>query len=104
VTVTNEVVNVTNVTEVATQVVTVTNTVVQIQPSNPQVVYVPSYPPAVYYPPPSYVYDPVAPLVTFGVGMAMGAVIANNCDWHGGGVYVGRRATTATWTSTSTMT
>ncbi|HZO86450.1 MAG TPA: DUF3300 domain-containing protein, partial [Verrucomicrobiae bacterium] len=89
VTVTNEVVNVTNVTQVATEVVTVTNTVVQIQPSNPQVVYVPSYPPAVYYPPPSYVYDPVAPLVTFGVGMAMGAIIANNCDWHGGGVYVG---------------
>jgi hypothetical protein len=55
VTVTNEVVNVTNVTQVATEVVTLTNTVVQIQPSNPQVVYVPSYPPAVYYPPPSYV-------------------------------------------------
>ncbi len=85
VTVTNMVVEKT----VEEKVVVVTNTVVQIQPANPQVVYVPSYPPTVYYPPPGYVYDPVAPLVTFGVGMAMGAIIANNCNWHGGGVYVG---------------
>jgi hypothetical protein len=83
VTVTNVVVVQTNIT----QVVTVTNQVVQVQPSNPQVVYVPTYPPTVYYPPPAY--DPVTPLVTFGVGMAMGAIIANNCDWHHGGVYWG---------------
>ena len=37
------------------QVVYVTNTIVQIQPSNPQVIYVPSYPPTIYYPPPIYV-------------------------------------------------
>lgn len=80
VTVTNMVVIQTNVT----QVVTVTNQVVQVQPANPQVVYVPTYPPTVYYPPPAYVYDPLAPLVTFGVGMAVGAIIANNCDWPGG--------------------
>jgi hypothetical protein len=87
-----QIVSVTNVVVVqtnVTQVVTVTNQVVQIQPSNPQVVYVPTYPPTVYYPPPTYVYNPVAPLVTFGVGMAMGAIIANNCDWHGGCVWVG---------------
>jgi uncharacterized membrane protein YgcG len=71
------------------QVVVVTNTVVQIQSANPQVVYVPTYPATVYYPPPGYVYDPWAPLVTFGAGIAVGAIIANNCDWHGGGVYVG---------------
>ncbi|HRY49451.1 MAG TPA: DUF3300 domain-containing protein, partial [Candidatus Paceibacterota bacterium] len=72
------------------QVVVVTNTVVQIQPSNPEVIYVPQYNPTVVYaPPPTYVYDPYAPLVTFGVGMAVGAIIANNCDWHYGGVYVG---------------
>lgn len=85
VTVTNVVVLETNVT----QVVTVTNQIVQVQPANPQVVYVPTYPPTVYYPPPSYVYDPYAPLVTFGVGLAVGAIIANNCDWHGGAVWVG---------------
>src|SRR5262245_14725289 len=76
-------------TKVEQQVVVVTNTVVQIQPSNPQVVYVPSYPPTVYYPPPAYVYDPLTPLITFGAGVAMGAIIANNCDWHGGGCYYG---------------
>lgn len=82
VTVTNMVVQQTNLT----QVVTVTNQVVQVQPSNPQVVYVPSYPPTVYYPPPAY--NPVAPLVTFGVGMAWGAMLANNCNWGYGHVEV----------------
>ena len=80
VTVTNIVVLETNVT----QVTSVTKEVVQVAPANPQVVYVPSYPPTVYYPPPSYVYNPYAPLVTFGVGMAWGAILANNCNWgHG---------------------
>jgi hypothetical protein len=85
-----QIVTVTNVVVVETnysQVVTVTNQVVQVAPANPQVVYVPTYPPTVYYPPPTYVYNPVAPLVTFGVGMAWGAILANNCDWHHGGVY-----------------
>ena len=71
------------------EVVVVTNTVVQIQPSNPQVVYVPSYPPTVYAPPPGYVYSPYAPLVTFTAGVAMGAIIANNCDWNNGGCHWG---------------
>jgi hypothetical protein len=82
-----QVVVVTNVVQEKTveqQVVVVTNTIVQIQPSNPQVIYVPSYPPTVYYPPPAYVYDPYAPLITFGMGMAVGAIIANNCDWDDG--------------------
>jgi len=74
----------------ATRVVTVTNQIVQIQPSNPSVVYVPTYnPTTVYYPPPAYVYDPIAPLVTFTAGVAMGAIIANNCDWWHGGCYHG---------------
>jgi hypothetical protein len=63
------------------------------------VVYVPSYNPyTVYYPPPAYVYNPVAPLVTFTAGVAMGAIIANNCNWSTAVVI------TATWTSTSTRT
>ena len=78
VTVTNIVVIQTNVT----QVVTVTNQIVEIYPANPQVVYVPVYPPTVYYPPPAYVYNPYAPLITFGVGIAVGAIIANNCNWY----------------------
>ena len=86
VTVTNMIVEKT----VEQQVVVVTNTIVQIQPSNPQVVYVPTYNPyTVYYPPPAYVYNPVAPLVTFGAAIAVGAIIANNCDWNHGGCYHG---------------
>ncbi len=84
VTVTNVVVMQTNMT----QVVTVTNQIVQVQPASPDVIYVPSYPVTVYYPPPAYVYNPYAPLVTFGIGMAWGAIIANNCDWHHGCVNV----------------
>ena len=98
VTVTNMVIEKT----VEQQVVVVTNTIVQIQPSNPQVVYVPVYNPyTVYYPPPAYVYNPYAPLVTFGVGIAVGAIIANNCNWYHGGCYRGH---TAMSTSTSTTT
>jgi hypothetical protein len=78
------------------QIVTVTNMVVEnvtkevveIVPAQPSVIYVPTYNPVtVYYPPYGYVYNPVAPLLTFGAGMAVGAIIANNCNWHGGGVY-----------------
>jgi len=87
-----QIVSVTNVVVLETnytQVLSVTNTIVQVVPSNPQVIYVPTYPPTVYYPPPAYVYNPYAPLVTFGVGMMWGAAIANwnHCDWHGGCVY-----------------
>ena len=87
VTVTNMIVEKT----VEQKVVVVTNTVVQIQPSSPTVVYVPIYNPyTVYYPPPTYVYSPAAPLVTFGMGMMVGAAIANNnCNWNNGGCYHG---------------
>ena len=76
-------------TVVQQQVVYVTNTVVQIQPANPQVIYVPTYDPwYVYYPPPVYYVGP-PPVVTFAVGVTVGLIIANNCDWYGGGIYVG---------------
>jgi hypothetical protein len=82
---TNVVVMQTNVT----QVVMVTNTVVQVQSSNPQIVYVPAYDPwYVYYPPPYYYAGPPH-VVTFAVGVTVGLIIANNCDWHHGGIYVG---------------
>jgi len=86
-----QIVSLTNVVVIQTnltQVVTVTNQIVQVQPVNPQVVYVPTYPTTVYYPPPAYVYDPFAPLITFGVGMAWGAILANNCNWGYGHVDV----------------
>ena len=59
--------------------------VVVIQQSNPQVVYVPSYDPVVVYgaPPPAYPYPPpgyyaAGMALSFGVGVAMGAM------WSGG--------------------
>ena len=77
-------------------------TVIEIQPTSTQVVYVPSYNPVAYWPAPVYPYPPVyyppyypgAALVSFGVGMAVGAAISGGwgwgCGWHGGGnnVYI----------------
>jgi uncharacterized membrane protein YgcG len=66
------------------QIVYVTNTVVEIQPANPQYIYVPVYNPVyVYYPPPGYVYYP-----TFTVGFRV-VVTPYRCNWYYGGVYVG---------------
>jgi hypothetical protein len=76
-------------TTVEQQFVYVTNTVVEIRPANPQVIYVPTYPYSMYYyyPPPVYVGPP--PVVTFAAGITVGLIIANNCNWHSGGIYVG---------------
>ncbi len=76
-----------------------------IQPTNPQVVYVPEYNPTVVYgtpyATPGYsTGDLVATgLLSFGAGMAVGAMMSGgccgwgysswNCNWHGGGVYYG---------------
>lgn len=77
-----------------------------IQPANPQVVYVPSYNPTVVYgtpySPPGYSTGAMVAtgLISFGVGMAVGAAINNNCcgwgwnswgcGWHGGTVVYNR--------------
>jgi Protein of unknown function (DUF3300) len=83
-------------------VVQQTPDVIVIQPTNPQVVYVPQYNPTVVYGAP-YVTpgyttaDVVATsILAFGVGIAVGAAISNNCcgwgysywncNWHGGAV------------------
>lgn len=68
-------------------------TIVEIQPSNPQVIYVPSYNPTVVYGPPVYAYPPVVypsagavaatAAVSFGVGVMMGAFWSGCCG-HGG--------------------
>lgn len=79
-----------------------------IQPTNPQVVYVPTYDPQVVYaaPAPSTSGNAaVAALIGFGVGIAIGAAIDNdpyyygpygwgawNMGWSGGGVYYRRSA------------
>ncbi len=75
-----------------------------IQPANPQVVYVPTYNPTVVYGtpynPPGYSTAALVTtgLISFGVGMAIGASMNNSCcgwgyygggwgcNWHGGNV------------------
>ena len=66
-------------------------TVVVIEQANPQVVYVPSYNPAVVYGPPVYPYPPIyypppgyyaaGMAISFGVGMAMGAAWGGGWGW-----------------------
>ena len=74
-------------------------TIIKIEPANPQVVYVPSYNPTVVYGawpypayPPYYPYPPSYPwgaaAVSFGVGMAVGAAVWGGCNWGGGDVDV----------------
>jgi hypothetical protein len=69
--------------------------VIEIQPANPQVIYVPSYDPVVVYgaapvyayPPVAYPYGAVAATaaVSFGVGVAMGAFWSGCCGGGGWG-------------------
>jgi hypothetical protein len=72
-------------------------TIIKIEPTNPQVVYVPAYNPTVVYGawpypayPPYYPYPPGyawgAAAVSFGVGMAVGAAVWGGCNWGGGDV------------------
>src|SRR5207302_3227834 len=72
-------------------------TIIKIEPTNPEVVYVPTYPPAVYgpwpypaYPPYSYAppYAPGAMLFSFAVGVAVGNAMWGNCNWGGGDVNI----------------
>jgi len=74
-----------------------------IQPTNPQIVYVPQYNPAVIYGypyvVPNYTTADVvaASVLTFGAGLAIGAMMSGgccgwgysswNCNWYGGGAY-----------------
>jgi hypothetical protein len=62
------------------QVVVVTNTIIQIQPANPQVIYVPTYPQTVYVQqaPPSSATVAGAALVGFTVGV----IVANNNHYY----------------------
>ncbi|HEY9161769.1 MAG TPA: DUF3300 domain-containing protein [Desulfomonilia bacterium] len=82
------------------QQVTNDGSTVIIQSANPQVIYVPVYDPTVIYgtwwypaypPYPVYTYPPGAALVTFTVGVAVGAAWygwSHGCNWHGGTIIV----------------
>ncbi|SAK66432.1 hypothetical protein AWB82_03738 [Caballeronia glebae] len=82
---------------------TTSTTVIQIEPANPQVVYVPTYNPTVVYgtwPYPAYppVYVPPPPGyamasafvggLAFGAGVAVANSLWGNCDWNRGDVNV----------------
>jgi hypothetical protein len=58
--------------------------VISIVPAEPAMIYVPSYDPLAAYlenPYPSY------GLITFGIGLTIGAWLNSDCDWHGHRVY-----------------
>jgi hypothetical protein len=79
--------------KVETQVVE-SKTVIVVQPSNPEVIYVPVYSPTVVYPPPVYPYPPIyyppppppgAAFMTFTAGVIIGAAVWGGsccgCGW-----------------------
>ncbi len=61
-----------------------------IEPAKPEVIYVPTYNPQVVYvqppPPPGPSTGAVVAtgLISFGLGVAVGAAASNNCCWYGG--------------------
>ncbi|WP_233887542.1 DUF3300 domain-containing protein [Paraburkholderia flagellata] len=78
-------------------------TIVKIEPANPEVIYVPAYNPTVVYGawsypayppyawPPSPAYYPGGALMTgfaWGVGLAAAGAIFSNCNWGGGDVNI----------------
>jgi hypothetical protein len=77
-------------------------TIIRIEPADPQVIYVPTYNPEIVYGPwpypyypPYYYYPPFYPYgyfagaaIAFGVGMAVGGAIWGNCNWGGGNIDV----------------
>ena len=60
-------------------------TIYVIQPANPQVVYVPQYNPTVVYVKPSTSTIVATSLISFGLGIAIGALLVNNQPWGWGG-------------------
>lgn len=85
-----------NLSSTPQQTVSTSGQTIVIQPANPQIVYVPTYNPAVVYgpwpypayPPPPPYYPPgyVAgtALLSFGIGMAVGAALWGGMHWGGG--------------------
>ncbi len=75
--------NVGNLVTTSQQTVTTEdNGSIQIAPSNPQTVYVPTYDPDVVYTQPPVIG--AAPLISFGIGLALGAWADYGIQWGGG--------------------
>ena len=72
-------------------------TIIEVQPANPQVIYVPAYNPTVVWGPPPYPYPPIyypppppppstgaiiaSSVISFGVGVAVGAMFSGGWGW-----------------------
>ena len=72
------------------QVVIVEKEVIKVVPAQPQVIYVPTYNPQVVYVQPSGPSTGTvvaATAISFGVGLAIGAWLNNDCNWHSHTVY-----------------
>ncbi|HEY7904390.1 MAG TPA: DUF3300 domain-containing protein [Casimicrobiaceae bacterium] len=76
-------------------------TIIKIEPTNPEVVYVPTYNPTVvygawpypayppyYWYPPGYVYPYGGALLGFTAGVIIGGALWGNCNWGGGNVNI----------------
>jgi hypothetical protein len=70
-------------------------TVIKIEPTNPQTVYVPTYSPVVYgtwpypaYPPYYYPYPPGAAFFSFTAGVIVGSALWGGCNWGRGDVNI----------------
>ncbi|MCE0498741.1 MAG: DUF3300 domain-containing protein [Methylacidiphilales bacterium] len=74
-----------NLKDTPQQVIVVEKEIITIMPADPQIIYVPQYSPQVVY-----VQQPatvVAPVITFGVGFAMGFWIHNELNWYNRNIY-----------------
>ncbi len=71
------------------QTVIVEKEVIKVVPAQPQVIYVPTYNPQVVYVDsgPSTGEVVAAAAISFGVGLAIGAWLNNDCNWHTHTVY-----------------
>lgn len=82
-----------NLTTTPQQTVVVEKEVITVVPAQPTVIYVPQYNPQVVYvqaaPPPGPSTGEVvaAAVISFGIGMAIGAWLNNDCDYYHGHVY-----------------
>lgn len=91
------------IVEPATAAESTQQTIVRIEPAQPDVIYVPVYDPAIvyggwgyagypyyYWPPygPYYPGDAFLGGIAWGVGLAAAVAIFGDCDWNNGGVHV----------------
>ena len=64
------------------------NVVIRIVPADPEIIYVPRYDPAIVYVQ-AYQPDYVTPLITFGMGFAVGSWLNYDCNWYNNNLYWG---------------